>query len=493
MRPVSRKAFKGLLIAVTLGLAVALLVRARRAAPRAVEPPLPEPDFTPEPVRPVRERRTADRETAKPAAVPPPAEVSPVPTRPSPAEAADAPPPAEHPATAPEVVEIDPDRMVPVAVADRTPPQERPVRTRRPQLVVGGVLLAFLVAAAAVGMMAFNTLADDKGDDAAPAAATSTTSGAPRLPSSTVSALGPLAAQKFTSQGTRSGGSLNHLALEGRRSNVTGDVWVWLPPQYQRDEMRTKRFPVLVVHSSYPGVGANSLLEAKSGLLAKLVDGVANGTLPPFVVVAPELTPYEQSRLDGAADPEALDTECSDIPGHPRMQTFHNEDVREAVAATFRVAVEPASWALLGEGTGGLCAVKYALQYPQYYTAAASLSGRTALRSPLWPSSGGVREAQEPLRLLTDRPDVSLFLGNAAADNAGRQASTAFRDAAKTPTIVETGTASGEPSKQIPVALAFLDRNVTDSTLASGVPVSNTSPSGTPTASSTSTRRPSGN
>ncbi|HSA49589.1 MAG TPA: alpha/beta hydrolase-fold protein [Yinghuangia sp.] len=527
MRPVTRKALKGLLIAVTLGFAVALFVRARRAASQGAQQPAPAGDFTdeagktlppsppgrppapvpltaaptesapsaPEPAadrpllgkpvahgsageRPAEERTAAGKPVAGQPVAAPPSTTSPSATRTNTSGTAPI-------AVASDVVEIAPDRAAPVP---------RPARRRRSQLVVGAVMLAFVVVACAVGVLAYDSIDGDDNDGTAPAAAMSSDS-TQRPSAGPTDTFGPLAPQKFEAQGTRSGGTLNHLLLDGRRSGVTADVWVWLPPQYQSDALRTKRFPVLVVHSAYPGIGENSLLETDSGLLAKLVAGVADGTLPPFIVVAPELTPYQQSELDAASTPEALDTECSDIPGRPRMATFHNEDVREAVAATFRVATDRSSWALLGEEAGGLCAAKYALQYPQYYATAASLSGGTTLRSPLWPTGAGVRQPQEPLTLVAQRPDVNLLLVDTASDTAGRQASTALKDAAQSPTVVETATnTSSDASRQLPSALAFFERNVTDSTLVDDDAPASGSPSGAPTtagagATATATRR----
>lgn len=484
MRPVTRKALKCLLIAVTLGIALAFVARSRRGAPG--ESPAvsgvddaPAPERGPVPV-PVATPAPVPVPAPVPARVPAPVVVEsvPAPTAPTPPTGTAVPTASPVPAAS-DIVEIDPDRLP--SVAEAGPELVRSVRTRRPQLVVGGVALAFVVAAAAIGTMAYDSIAGDDGDDAVPAAATGSPVSTQRPSDGPNASSGPLEPQKFAALGARSGGSLNHVTLPGRRSGVTADVWVWLPPQYQRDDFRTKRFPVLVVHSAYPGSGENTMLEGKAGLLAKLAEGIAAGTLPPFVVVAPELTPYEQTELSSLPNPESIDTECSDIPGRPKMATFHNEDVREAVAATYRVATDRHSWGLLGEGTGGLCAAKYALQYPQYYAAAASLSGRTTLKSPLWPAPG-VREGQEPTTLLGPRPDVRLFLSNATAETAGRQASTALKNAAKAPTVIDTATASGDSAKQLPAALAFLDRNLTDSAAgASG---------GGPSSTVTSTRRP---
>lgn len=523
MRPV-RKALKALLIAATLGFAVTYLLRTqgaklqRRAADgTGPEPAVPHSDFADEPVRPtVVTRRDDDTPLSTPMISAPPRPGSgPVPT-PTPPPFTPLPPPtvtpvvpaasvahagyaepvaadvrsAAHeqaPERASEILEIDPDQLTPLAVIGPEP--ERPARTRRPQLVVGGVTLAFVVAAGAVGTLAYNSLAGGDDDEkTAPAAVGTSPASTPRPSTSSPGGnLAPLGPQQFQSLGTRSGGVLNHLELAGRRSGVTSDVWVWLPPQYAQEDMRSKSFPVLVVHSAYPGVGANSMLEPGMGLLADLTDGITSGTLPPFVIVAPELTPYQQNELNALADPADIDTECSDIPGKPSMATFHNEDVREAVAATFRVSTERASWGLLGEGAGGLCATKYALQYPQYYAASASMSGPLELTSPLWPSAPGVRDAQQPKALLAKNPDVRVFVSNASSASAARQDAIAFKAAAKAPTVVENATASGVVSKQLPAALAFLDRNVTDST--------EKSPSSTSTATgassgATSTRRP---
>ncbi|UGQ09112.1 hypothetical protein LO772_19330 [Yinghuangia sp. ASG 101] len=482
----TRKALRTLLIAVTLGCAVALFVRARRAAPRGEHQPVPVRDFTEGPERPERPADTVGRAagtgvgTALPAAsgrsraeerasAPPPRPAD-GPARPTPrADAvsgtsgivppADA-PPAESAAVAADVVEIAPDRAG---------AEERPESRRRARVVIGVTALVFVIVAAVVGAMAFDSADSDDGAGGTTPAGAASSAPTQRSATGATDTFGPLPPQNFASEGTRSGGSLNHLLLDGRRSGVSADVWVWLPPQYQRDDMRAKRFPVLVVHSAYPGIGENSLLGSDFGLLDKITSGIASGSLPPFVVVAPELTSYQQSELDAASTPKALDTECSDIPGHPRMATFHNEDVREAVAATFRVATDRSSWALLGEESGGLCATKYALQYPQYYATAASLSGGTTLRSPLWPTDAGVREPEEPAALLAAHPDVNLLLVDPTSDTAGRQASTAFKNAAQPPTIVETTTnSSSDTSRQLPAALAFFERNVTDSTLASG-------------------------
>lgn len=459
----TRKAVKLLLIAATLGVAVALFVRSR---PRAEAPAADAVE--PEPVRPVRHFPPREAEPAPRAALPAGPSAStgtrelPVVEPDAAPESPFAPVPAAVAAVpsgpAPGVVEIDPDRLPPLASAPE--PSGGAAKRRRPRRVLGGVVAAFVVAAAAVATLAYRSV--DGGDDKAPVGAG--VSAAPSVvPPVRPPDFGPLPAQNFTAVGDRSGGSLSRLTLDGRRSGVRADVWVWLPPQYKRTDFQTKKFPVLVLHSAYPGAGENSLLSAQSGVLGKIADGIARGTLPPFVVVAPELTPYTQTELDAAADPSVLDTECSDIPGKAKMATFHNEDVRDAVAATFRVTNDRNGWALLGEGAGGLCAAKYALQYPQYYVAGASLSGPTTLKSPLWGGAQAARDGQSLKTLLAAHPDVSLFLSDNTSDNPGRQASNALKAAAAKPTDVQTASAGGGTAKQLPAALSFFADTVTDS------------------------------
>jgi enterochelin esterase-like enzyme len=459
----TRKAVKLLLIAATLGVAVALFVRSR---PR---PGAPAADAAePEPVRPVRHFPPRQAEPAPRAALPA-GPSAPDGTRELPVVEADAEP--ESPfapvppaavavpsAVAPGVVEIDPDRLPPLPSAPE--PSGTPAGRRRSQRVLGGVVAAFVVAAGAVSVLAYRAV--DGGDDKAPAGSAVSASPSAAQPSGPPS-FGPLAPQNFTAVGDRSGGSLSRITLDGRRSGVRADVWVWLPPQYKRSDFQTKKFPVLMLHSAYPGVGENSLLSGQTSALSKIADGIARGTLPPFVVVAPELTPYTQAELDAAADPSVLDTECSDIPGKAKMATFHNEDVREAVAATFRVTNDRNGWALLGEGAGGLCAAKYALQYPQYYVAGASLSGPTTLKSPLWGAAQAARDGQSLKTLLAAHPDVSLFLSDNTSDTVGRQASNVLKAAAAKPTDIETANAGGGTVKQLPSALSFLADTVTDS------------------------------
>jgi S-formylglutathione hydrolase FrmB len=68
------------------------------------------------------------------------------------------------------------------------------------------------------------------------------------------------------------------------------------------------------------------------------------------------------------------DTECVDVPGGPQTETFFAEDLRQAVSGAYRVGTEPRNWGLIGNSTGGYCALKLALHHPQRFAAGAGLS-----------------------------------------------------------------------------------------------------------------------
>jgi enterochelin esterase-like enzyme len=329
-----------------------------------------------------------------------------------------------------------------------------PRRRRGVRSPVGvGVLALALIAAAIGGTVAYRGMTGDKAEAVA-STANETSAGTPGASSGQPKGAAP---QQFTKVSVKSGGTLEKTTLAGAKSGVTADVWVWLPPGYDAPANQARRYPVLVAQSALPGVDANSFVDDSVAFLPKLAAAIEAGTVPPYIVVAPELMPYTKQEAD-AGRTAAKDTECSDIPNRPKMATFHNDDVRDAVLSTYRAAADRASWALIGDGSGGLCAVKYALQYPQYYAAAVSLSGRTTLKSPLWATEAQAKTANDPVKLLAGRPDVRILLSG----HSGTTGSD-FADAAVAPTTVKAlpgaSASSTDITRQLPDAWTFLSRN----------------------------------
>jgi pimeloyl-ACP methyl ester carboxylesterase len=85
-----------------------------------------------------------------------------------------------------------------------------------------------------------------------------------------------------------------------------------------------------------------------------------------------------------------LDTECTDIPAGPQVESFLAQDVPRAIQHTFRVTTSSAGWGVIGYSTGGYCAAKLAMMYPDRYSAAVSMAGYyQALRGQFVPNLWG--------------------------------------------------------------------------------------------------------
>ncbi|GGQ75934.1 hypothetical protein GCM10010195_34670 [Kitasatospora griseola] len=69
------------------------------------------------------------------------------------------------------------------------------------------------------------------------------------------------------------------------------------------------------------------------------------------------------------------DTECEDVPGGPQSDRYFSEDVPSALRSSYRIAQGPGSLGVIGNSTGGYCALKLAMRHPDVFSAAVSLSG----------------------------------------------------------------------------------------------------------------------
>ncbi|MEY9939093.1 hypothetical protein [Streptacidiphilus sp. MAP5-3] len=174
--------------------------------------------------------------------------------------------------------------------------------------------------------------ASDRAPEAPQASQASGTPGASKAPGTSGGATTAL-----TQIGQPSGGRL----FQGTLSGLPGQVRIWLPAQYQAHG------------SAGPGSGLQAVVvRAPEGELGEVWQGlagaVAGGHANAFVAVAP-------------ADPCTLASDDSAL--------------RRAVAAQYRIATKPRSWAELGVDAGSSCAVTAELAHPDVYAGAAVLGG----------------------------------------------------------------------------------------------------------------------
>lgn len=168
----------------------------------------------------------------------------------------------------------------------------------------------------------------------------------------------------------RIAGKVEKVNIRGTESRISSPAYVYLPPEYFQPQYAHKTFPASVVLTGFPGT-AEALYKGlhypqTAQKLAK------EKKMQPTILVMMRPT---------VAPPR--DTECIDIPNGPQTETFFTKDLRKALAQQYRIGDKAANWGMIGDSTGGYCALKFAMRHPDSYGAAAALSGYyKALQDP---------------------------------------------------------------------------------------------------------------
>lgn len=258
-----------------------------------------------------------------------------------------------------------------------------------------------------------------------------------------------------------------HAVITGPASGVTGDIAVWLPPEYNEKAYRHTEFPVIQLLSGYPGSPGSWFHGlAAPGFLAKEVQDRA---AKPAILVGATIN----------VDPPH-NADCSNIPGGPQVATWLTRDVHSLIETSFRTATDRSGWGLMGYSEGGLCASKLLLQFPGEYAAAVSMSGDDHPDGDLLKPGTAVYDQNSPLWLIQHRPpaQVSLLLTGTLQDGSTGAEAVAMSLAARTPTSVERlfaergGHNVGVWKATEPVAFDWLTKHLTgpQSTVMPAVP-----------------------
>ncbi|MFG2313202.1 alpha/beta hydrolase [Streptomyces sp. NPDC048566] len=221
------------------------------------------------------------------------------------------------------------------------------------------------------------------------------------------------------------GGQIQRIDIVGRTTRIATPAYVYLPPEYFQPRYRTRTFPAVTVLTGYPGT-AGALVKGlhypqTAGRLAR------TGRIQPMILVMLRPT---------VAPPR--DTECVDVPGGPRTETFFAKDLPEAVSAHYRVGTRAGNWGVIGDSTGGYCALKLAVHHPGAYAAAAGLSAY--YKAPLDRTTGDLFHGDRVLRAAADlrwylknrpAPDTSLLVTTSRIGESNYRDTLAFIDLAK--------------------------------------------------------------
>ncbi|MDQ6873784.1 MAG: alpha/beta hydrolase-fold protein [Actinomycetota bacterium] len=183
----------------------------------------------------------------------------------------------------------------------------------------------------------------------------------------------------------RQRGTVVPLPIPGQLSRIPAEpAYAYLPPQYGDPAYAKRSFPVVELLDGYPG-SPRSWLQTLH--LQQVLDREINaGRTVPMIAVMP---------TQNVATPR--DTECTNVPHGPQVETYLTYDVRQAVLREFRASVERRSWAVMGYSTGGYCAINLLLHHSSLFSVAASMSG---YYSPLHdPTIGDLYGKSRKLRL----------------------------------------------------------------------------------------------
>ncbi|MFC9927287.1 alpha/beta hydrolase [Streptomyces sp. NPDC127190] len=200
------------------------------------------------------------------------------------------------------------------------------------------------------------------------------------------------------------GGEIQKVDIVGRKSHIVTPAYVYLPPEYFQPQYRTRTFPAAVVLTGYPGTAQALVDKLRYPHTAQQL--AKDGKMQPMILVMLRPT---------VAPPR--DTECVDVPGGPQTETFFANDLPEAVLAHYRVGKRPGSWGLIGDSTGGYCALKIAMHHPGVYAAAAGLS--PYYKAPIDPTTGDLFHGDKTLESRANlfwllkheaAPDTSLLV-----------------------------------------------------------------------------------
>ncbi|MFI7142037.1 alpha/beta hydrolase [Streptomyces massasporeus] len=204
----------------------------------------------------------------------------------------------------------------------------------------------------------------------------------------------------------QAGGRVQQVGIVGRTTRIATPAYVYLPPEYFQPRYRTHRFPTAVVLTGYPGT-ASALVE-KLRYPRTALELARAGRAKPMILVMLRPT---------VAPPR--DTECVDIPGGPQTESFFAKDLPDALRSHYRVAEKPGGLGIIGNSTGGYCALKIALHHPDVYAAGAGLSAY--YKAPVDATTGDLFQGDKALRNRADlgwyvkhmpAPDTSLLVSS---------------------------------------------------------------------------------
>ena len=160
-----------------------------------------------------------------------------------------------------------------------------------------------------------------------------------------------------------------------------------------------------------------------------------------------------------------------------QTESFFAKDLPDAVLDHYRVSKKPGSWGIIGDSTGGYCALKLAMHHPRVYAAAAGLS--PYYKAPIDPTTGDLFHGDKRLRNRADlwwclkhlsAPDTSLLVTSSKIGESNYKATLKFIEGVRATNLTRISSImldSGGHNfntwrREIPAALQWISGRLSD-------------------------------
>lgn len=271
-----------------------------------------------------------------------------------------------------------------------------------------------------------------------------------------VSGTKSVALQLPGAEGSAGGGTVDQVMIHGAGTGLSEPGFVYLPPQYYQPAYAKTAFPVILVFTGYPGNATSLVTRMKYPTVA--AQAIHENQMKPTILVL---------MRPSVAMPR--DNECTDASNGPQAETFFTKDLHQALATRYRAQTGLGSWGVIGDSTGGYCALKMTMRNPESFSVGASLSGyyKAAEDSTTGNLFGGDQQLRNENNLMwrlanLPHPKVSLLVTSSRKGEPDYKATVAFAKAATAPTeaatlfLPEGGHNFGTWNQETPAALRWM-------------------------------------
>jgi hypothetical protein len=204
------------------------------------------------------------------------------------------------------------------------------------------------------------------------------------------------------------GGHLESVRIHGELSGLTVPGHLYLPAGYNPEAGGTG-YPVIIVITNQEA-SIRSPYGDRS-LAAVAAAQIAAGRLRPVIML---MLPAWLGRSDQG---------CLNVPGGTQAQTFFAQDVPQVLQTALRASTSPSRWALVGDQSGGYCALQLALDDSTVFSVAVAPRGSYAGVPGPAVGSPQIRRQEDllwQLRNLPPQPVSVLFTGTGDRTGFGR-------------------------------------------------------------------------